>query len=128
MVTLSIGWFILLTSLLSFWRVKRWERGILAAQPAAAALPIPASAQASTSDNTSANILIARFGMFRSGLGLGAYPGAPRQGEEEEDPLAPPSEYIIPIDPNDPERNSRLARAYADEARLHRDLRAAGLL
>ena len=65
--------------------------------------------------------------MFRSGLGLSAYPGAQRE-EAEEDPLAPPGEYIIPIDPNDPERNSRLARAYADEARLHRDLRAAGLL
>ena len=36
------GWFILLTSLLSFWRVKRWERGILASQPPST-LPAPGS-------------------------------------------------------------------------------------
>jgi len=29
---MTIGWFILLTSLLGFWRVKRWERGVLVAQ------------------------------------------------------------------------------------------------
>lgn len=29
---MTIGWFILLTSVLGFWRVKRWERGILASQ------------------------------------------------------------------------------------------------
>ncbi|PFH52839.1 hypothetical protein AMATHDRAFT_1881 [Amanita thiersii Skay4041] len=29
---MTIGWFILLTSILGFWRVKRWERGILASQ------------------------------------------------------------------------------------------------
>ena len=123
----NIGWFILLTSLLSFWRVKRWERGILAAQPQAT-LPLPSTAE--SSEGSSGSILFARLGMLRTGLGLTAYPGqaAPAPEEEEEDPLAPPSEYIIPIDPNDPERTDRLARAYADEARLHRDLRAAGLL
>ena len=36
--------------------------------------------------------------------------------------------YIIPIDPNDEERTGRIVRALADEARLQRDLRAAGLL
>ncbi len=70
----------------------------------------------------------ARLGLLRSGLGFSSYPGQHVAVEEEEDPLAPPSEYIIPIDPNDPEGTSRLARAYVDEARLHRDLRAAGLL
>ena len=39
-------------------------------------------------------------------------------------------EYILPVDVEtaDPERTERLARAFADEARLQRDLRAAGLL
>jgi len=31
---MTIGWFILLTSTLSFWRVKRWERSIMASTPA----------------------------------------------------------------------------------------------
>lgn len=34
---MSIGWFVLLTSLLGFWRVKRWEHGIRQANEA----PIP---------------------------------------------------------------------------------------
>jgi len=29
---MTVGWFILLTSALGFWRVKRWERGIVASQ------------------------------------------------------------------------------------------------
>ena len=36
------GWFILLTSLLGFWRVKRWERGILSSQDEAPAPSTPA--------------------------------------------------------------------------------------
>ncbi|KAF7790845.1 hypothetical protein EIP86_001802 [Pleurotus ostreatoroseus] len=125
---MTVGWFILLTSLLSFWRVKRWERGILASQPAPASLPLPSTSDSPSTSNAASNVLWARLGLLRAGLGFSNnYPGQ-RAVEEEEDPLAPPSEYIIPIDPNDPERTNRLARAYADEARLHRDLRAAGLL
>ncbi|KIJ56705.1 hypothetical protein M422DRAFT_22866 [Sphaerobolus stellatus SS14] len=30
---MTVGWFILLTSVLSFWRVKRWERSIVASNP-----------------------------------------------------------------------------------------------
>ncbi len=40
----------------------------------------------------------------------------------------PRGAYVIPIDEANPERTHRLARAYADEVRLQRDLRAAGLL
>jgi hypothetical protein len=42
-------------------------------------------------------------------------------GHDEEDPM-------IPIDPNDPERSRMLREAYANEARLRADLRAAGLI
>jgi Protein of unknown function (DUF2370) len=38
---MSLGWFVLLTSLLGFWRVKRWERGIRQANET----PIPAATQ-----------------------------------------------------------------------------------
>lgn len=37
-------------------------------------------------------------------------------------------EYILPLDPSNPEGNERIARAFAEEARLHQELRAAGLL
>lgn len=56
-------------------------------------------------------------------MGLG-----PLHGDEDEDGHEPASEYIIPIDPDNPEAADRLARAYAEEARLQRALRAAGLL
>ncbi|GJE84068.1 metal homeostatis BSD2 family protein [Phanerochaete sordida] len=135
---MTVGWFILLTSLLSFWRVKRWERGILASQPPST-LPAPGSSSASPST------LFQRLSMLRTGLGFpqrrappddlaGEYPGAlstfgmPVPDEDEDAPVPERSEYIIPLDPDNPEANDRLARAYAEEARLQRALRAAGLL
>ena len=140
-LTGCLGWFILLTSLLSFWRVKRWERGILQSTPASS-LPAPG-----TSSSRASSALLSRLNMLRTGLGfrradatVGEYPGAALH-QFDRDPLAPPAdahdeteeerernEYIIPIDPNDPEATDRLARAYAEEARLQRALRAAGLL
>ena len=83
--------------------------------------------------------------MLRAGLGFstrrsagvdaaGEYPGAmhrlggPVQEDDEDSGREPANGYIIPIDPNDPEATDRLARAYVEEARLQRALRAAGLL
>jgi hypothetical protein len=43
---MTVGWFILLTSLLGFWRVKRWERSILASTPAEASTAGTSSAPA----------------------------------------------------------------------------------
>ncbi|KAI0693577.1 hypothetical protein BC835DRAFT_1275755 [Cytidiella melzeri] len=153
---MTVGWFILLTSLLSFWRVKRWERGILASSPSSS-LPAPAS---SSSAPSSRSTLFGRINLLRTGLGfpVSDFPGAgasssrpsggdgpPRtsrsifddavfnvnvrdDGDLEEVSSDPRGTYVIPIDESNPERTHRLARAYADEARLQRDLRAAGLL
>ena len=118
--------------------MKRWERGILASQPPST-LPAPGSSSASPS------ALFTRLSMLRTGLGFaprraasadlaGEYPGAlgtfgmPVPDEDEDAPVPERSEYIIPLDPDNPEANDRLARAYAEEARLQRALRAAGLL
>lgn len=152
------GWFVLLTSLLSFWRVKRWERGILASSPSSSSsstLPAPAAASSGPSATPT---LFGRFSLLRSGLGfpVSDFPGADaastRQSESDgrrtsrslfhddifnvaeredgelEEVHSARGTYVIPIDESDPERTHRLARAYADEARLQRDLRAAGLL
>ena len=141
-MTARPGWFILLTSLLSFWRVKRWERGILQSTPSSS-LPPPSTAGAGA---RAPGGLLGRLNILRTGLGfqqqrggdaMGDYPGAlshfgvepPTGGEEEHVPEERErNEYIIPIDPNNPEATDRLARAYAEEARLQRALRAAGLL
>ena len=135
----SVGWFVLLTSLLGFWRVKRWERGILASTPSSS-IPAPATSPSSRSAFST------RLSMLRAGLGFsahrsagsmdvaGEYPGAmhhlvsPTEDPEEVATREPANGYIIPIDPNDPEGTDRLARAYVEEARLQRALRAAGLL
>ncbi|KAI0747441.1 hypothetical protein BC629DRAFT_1739861 [Irpex lacteus] len=155
---MTVGWFILLTSLLSFWRVKRWERGILSTSPSSS-LPAPASSSPNTPP--SRLTLFNRVNILRTGLGfpVSDYPGAssassatrgtestdssrrPLFGddlfavEEREDGELeevagrdPRGAYVIPIDETNPERTHRLARAYADEVRLQRDLRAAGLL
>jgi hypothetical protein len=36
---MTVGWFLFMTSLLQFWRVKRWERGIRASTQAAEVAP-----------------------------------------------------------------------------------------
>ncbi|KIP08358.1 hypothetical protein PHLGIDRAFT_18960 [Phlebiopsis gigantea 11061_1 CR5-6] len=139
---MTVGWFVLLTSLLGFWRVKRWERGILASTPSSS-IPPPATSSSTPSGRSAFS---ARLDMLRAGLGFsahrsarsidvaGEYPGAvhhlvsPTENQEEVTGHEPANGYIIPIDPNDPEGTDRLARAYVEEARLQRALRAAGLL
>ncbi|RPD67106.1 hypothetical protein L226DRAFT_529496 [Lentinus tigrinus ALCF2SS1-7] len=129
---MTIGWFILLTSLLSFWRVKRWERGILSSQDET---PAPATPEERARSAAIIHSIERVFGLqgladgslIRQGLG---FPGAVQHemevADEEEEPER--NAYILPLDPEDPDRNERIARAYADEARLHQDLRSAGLL
>ncbi|CDO76262.1 hypothetical protein BN946_scf184470.g20 [Trametes cinnabarina] len=132
---MTIGWFILLTSVLGFWRVKRWERGILASQGETAA---PATPEEHARSAAIIHSIERAFGLqglangslLRTGLG---FPGADQReahgaASDEEDDGPPRNSYVLPLDPSDPERNERIARAYADEARLHQDLRSAGLL
>ncbi|OSD04301.1 hypothetical protein PYCCODRAFT_1433689 [Trametes coccinea BRFM310] len=135
---MTIGWFILLTSVLGFWRVKRWERGILASQGETAA---PATPEEHARSAAIIHSIERAFGLqglangslLRAGLG---FPGAEHreahggggEGSDDEDERPARNAYVLPLDPSDPERNERIARAYADEARLHQDLRSAGLL
>ncbi|KAI9000962.1 hypothetical protein BD414DRAFT_473178 [Trametes punicea] len=136
---MTIGWFILLTSVLGFWRVKRWEQGILSSQGETAA---PATPEEHARSAAIIHSIERAFGLqgltdgslLRTGLGFpgaadhdhGSGGGGAGSDEEEEHPVR--NSYVLPLDPSDPERNERIARAYADEARLHHDLRSAGLL
>ncbi|KAH9846987.1 hypothetical protein C2E23DRAFT_788405 [Lenzites betulinus] len=136
---MTIGWFILLTSVLGFWRVKRWERGILASQQEE--VPAAATPEAQARSAAIVHSIERAFGLhgladgslLRAGFGFAREAGADAgEGggdvDDDVDDGRTRNAYVIPLDPADPERNERLARAYADEARLHQDLRSAGLL
>ncbi|KAH9938607.1 uncharacterized protein B0H18DRAFT_967953 [Fomitopsis serialis] len=144
---MTIGWFVLLTSLLGFWRVKRWERGILSSQqesPSQRHVNGPANGTLIHSLERALGINgLADGSLIRTGFGL-ERPGA-REGDLEAEiaierivgPLGDPeerrahlaerNEYQLPLT-DDPEQNARVAQAMAEQARLHHNLRQAGLI
>ncbi|KLO15858.1 hypothetical protein SCHPADRAFT_995499 [Schizopora paradoxa] len=102
---MTIGWFILLNSLLGFWRIKRWERSILASHQSPSTTSTSVSQSQTDAEPTTRvrhhrttsslsyprnpmlpflsplertlGIRVPSMGMFREGLGFnaGAYPG-----------------------------------------------------
>lgn len=126
------GWFILLTSLLGFWRVKRWERGILASQREAQPSQ-PRDQPISQFDRLFNLHAISRGDLFRQGFGFGTRAEAAEAETDHalarvEEGELHESDLIIEIDPNDPNRVRVLTEALMNERRLQDDLRAAGLL
>ena len=94
------GWFILLTSLLGFWRVKRWERGILSSQDEAPAPSTPEERARSAAIIHSIERVFGLQGLadgslLRQGLG---FPGAMHHEieveEEEEEQYAKKGRYV----------------------------------
>jgi hypothetical protein len=134
------GWFILLTSLLGFYRVKRWERGILASRrdnapaPTTQANPIISHFESSFSLRG-----MSRADLFRQGFGFGATRNREddeatreavraEEGESNGHEHSMETDPMIPLHPSDPERSRAIIQAFANEQRLQRDLREAGLL
>ncbi|KZT74395.1 hypothetical protein DAEQUDRAFT_748337 [Daedalea quercina L-15889] len=142
---MTVGWFILLTSLLGFWRVKRWERGILSSQrdnPAERHVNGPAngtlihSLERALGINGLADGSLIRtgFGLERSGQRdadlereIAIELGSALDPEERSANRAERNEYQLPLT-DDPEQNARVAQAMAEQARLHHNLRQAGLI
>jgi hypothetical protein len=135
---MTIGWFMLLTSLLGFWRVKRWERGILSSQrenntitPGQQARDVTVVSQFERAFGLSG---ISRGELFRQGFGLGRNrvhdedEEVNRVARAEEGDGSGETDVMLPMDPNDPDRNRALLDALARDRRLQHDLRAAGLL
>jgi len=122
---MTIGWFILLTSLLGFWRVKRWERNIVnSQQPGASDSPRTAR---STFERAFGLHGITTTGFFRQGFGLSArQEDVEAQAEVNSNEDVDEHTVMLNISPDDPNR----ARLVADalERRLQSDLRDAGLL
>lgn len=131
-----LGWFVLLTSLLGFWRIKRWERGILASRSNASAAapassPLTSASIVSQLEHSLGLRTFARQDLY-DGFGLGGRrrdennavsptrQNALHSGESEAQPMLTIEQAAL--------NNPALARAVANERRLHRDLREAGLL
>ncbi|KAG8969411.1 hypothetical protein FRC03_003102 [Tulasnella sp. 419] len=93
-ILMTAGWFLLLTSLLGYWRVKRWERGIRrAAQEAANPRPPPSDEELARERQLIASlesifgVVSNRADNVRAGLGLSSWseaPGERAHGERSE--------------------------------------------
>lgn len=146
------GWFILLTSLLTFWRVKRWERNILASQRETTVSGRDAAGQShvlSTHLHRFVNVPMRDMGsLLRNGLGLSR---RSRGDSESSDfdvdpagvgaravpmiPLTPTAgeetarrEMIIAMFAHDPAQQRQIIQAFRDDDQLLADMRAAGML
>lgn len=148
---LSLGWFILLTSLLNFWRVKRWERNILASQRETTVSGRDAAGQSQV-----LSMHLQRFvsvpmrdmgSLLRTGLGFSRRGRGDAEGGEfdadraETDrtvsmiPLTPTAgeetsrrEVLIAMYAHDPDRQRQIIQAFRDDDQLMADMRAAGML
>ncbi|KAI9466866.1 hypothetical protein BJY52DRAFT_1234909 [Lactarius psammicola] len=152
---MTIGWFILITSLLSFWRVKRWERNILASQRETTVSARDAAGSGSSSPLSAqlhrmVGLPIRDVGsLLRTGLGFSRRSHEDPQDSERHGgdppaeggravPLTPitPStgeetsrrELIIEMYAHDPDRQRQIIQAFRDDDQLISDMRAAGML
>ena len=144
------GWFILITSLLGFWRVKRWERNILASQRETT---VSARDAAGSSQSNPFSVQLHRMvglpmrdmgSLLRSGLGFSrrSHDDSEHQHEDFAEggavPLTPitPStaeetsrrELIIGMWEHDPERQRQIIQAFREDDQLMENMRAAGML
>jgi len=131
---MTIGWFLLLTSSLGFWRVKRWERSILASH-ASSSSRSHARTQSEIADEEeiTPTSFFERIGLFRS-------PNRPQPSELDGGTASEPAPVSTEDGRgsgqhqsrtpwySDPERARRAREAFGREQRLCEDLRAAGLL
>ncbi|KAG2116056.1 uncharacterized protein F5147DRAFT_569097 [Suillus discolor] len=123
---MTAGWFLLLTSVFGFWRVKRWERGIISSSSNSTA------SQPTADDETRRQSLFERLGMFRvpSRTGSSGADGLERVPSHIGDDMVGRDTTLEmqSIVPTDPDHARRIRRAIERERRLCEDLRAAGLL
>jgi hypothetical protein len=126
------GWFILLTSLLGFWRVKRWERGVLVAQRDSSAPTERSPGLVAQLESPFSLRGISRIEFLRQGFGFGSRNHHQDEDEEtlraeEGDSQRTPREFdpMISSDLSDPQAS---AQALETERQLRRHLRDAGFI
>lgn len=131
---MTIGWFLLITSSVGFWRVKRWERSILASHTSSRGHTRTQSEIADEEES--------RRQSFFERMGLSHLLNRHQSSEPDEAVGAVPNSALLPAEEggdsghqqsgmawySDPERARRARETFAREQRLCEDLRAAGLL
>lgn len=155
LIDCKLGWFILLTSVLGFWRVKRWEANIIASQRenAAASSSVPGGGPQQQSQAI-ASSLQCMFGlprrsefssMLRSGLGFSSSrreqehlppdleidleEGRDEVDEERErETLERERQEMSAMYAHDLERQRQLIQSFRDDDQLLANMRAAGML
>lgn len=127
----ELGWFILLTSVLGFWRVKRWERGILASQRESGAATGSSTARDVPMVSRIEQVFGRRAGsrgdLFRQGF---SFRRLRTQEEDGDTQAAIRAEEGEVRQPNAPQHNSTVVHAPVtyEEERLQRILRESGFL
>lgn len=125
---MTVGWFILLTSLLGFWRVKRWERNIVASQQQNASTDAPRGTRSNIEQILGLHGVSTRD-FFRQGFGMHTrQEDIEAQAEANTNEEVNENDLMLNVSPDDPNRARLIAEALANERRLQRDLREAGLL
>ncbi|KIL00596.1 hypothetical protein PAXRUDRAFT_29680 [Paxillus rubicundulus Ve08.2h10] len=147
---MTAGWFLLLTSSLGFWRVKRWERSILSSHVSRSSSNTSNAHRRTQSeisdeeDNENRRqSFFERLGIFRypppirhqpsvldGGVGVDSDDVSLTPGENEDGPGQGETEELQSTLPwySNPERARRVREAILREQRLCEDLRSAGLL
>ncbi|KAG6854851.1 hypothetical protein C0991_012041 [Blastosporella zonata] len=142
---MTVGWFILLTSLLGYWRVKRWERSIVASQRDDSTTTPQTTSPFTLFSRMENNFSLrgtSRLELLRQGFGLGRGRGADNDDEatrtalraeegtahpRNEDEHATETDVMNPPGPGS-DRNRMVLEALQRDRRLQADLRNAGLL
>jgi len=134
MLKVVLGWFLLLTSVLGFWRVKRWEQGLIASR----------REQDTPAPQTSASIVsrlessvglrgMSRIELLRQGFGFRSAArtseeGSPAIAQRAEEGDAQEMEPMMPPSSGNSDRDRRRAQVLENDLRLQRDLRSSGLI
>jgi len=112
---MTIGWFLLLTSLISYFRVKRFELSVRASRA------VPPSSAMSTAENDERNVMLRRN--FE-----GVFGGVSVVFNSELAVAAATSPAVTPQRGSDRTQQGGVIFQAIEEARLQNDLRNAGLL
>jgi hypothetical protein len=126
------GWFILLTSLLGFWRVKRWERGVLVAQRDSGAPTQRSSGFVSQLQSSFSLRGISRIELLRQGFGFSSRNNHQEDNHQEDEEVlqvlrAEEGQTPMEFDP-DSSIPQPSAQAFETERQLRRHLRDAGFI
>ena len=118
-----------MTSLLGFWRVKHWERKILASRSTQNTSPTPAPETnpnyLSRLESTAGLRGMSRMQLLRQGFGFGGrYPGEDAAAHAEEGAREP----MLVVSPSDPQQARTVAATVESEVRLQRALTEAGFI